>query len=88
MIQNRKPGIHLHKTAYKHVSTGKYCEYYWILIARNGKTIAKSSETYKTKRAAVRGIEIAATIFLGGKPYELIPYYDHTGKNGVELVDF
>lgn len=78
---NRKPGIHLHKTIMKR-SNGRVItattEWFWILIARNGKTIAKSSETYKTKRAAVGSILIAASIFLDGKPYELIPYYDHS----------
>jgi uncharacterized protein YegP (UPF0339 family) len=72
---NRKPGIHLHKTIPR--SQVRY-EYYWILIAKNGKTIAKSSETYKTKRAAVGSILIAASIFLDAEPYELIQYYDHS----------
>jgi hypothetical protein len=84
---NRKPGIHLHKTkrfgfkiskgTKKPVGAVK-TEYYWILIAKNGKTIAKSSETYKTKRGAVGSILVAAGIFLDAKPYELIPYYDHS----------
>lgn len=77
MKQNRKPGIHLHKTKPRTIELGPP-EYYWILIAKNGKTIAKSSETYKRKAGAVKSIYVAATIFLGGKPYELIPYYDHT----------
>lgn len=74
--QNRQPGIHLHKAIAPNYESGKY-EYYWILISKNGRTIAKSSETYKRKGSAVRSIEIAATILLGGKPYELIPYFDH-----------
>lgn len=91
--QNRKPGIHLHKTEIlKPAKKGKpksetyyKSEFYWILIAKNGKTIARSSEMYKTKRAAVKSIGIAADITTGIKPRE---YYDHTGKNGVELVEF
>lgn len=78
--QIRKPGIHLHKTTVPHKDGYKTTytqEYYWILIAKNGKTIARSSETYKRKGSAVRSILVAAGIFLGGKPYELIPYYDH-----------
>lgn len=85
---NRQAGIHLHKTDPKqavrrskngatHGPTVKP-EFYWILIARNGKTIARSSETYKRKAGAVKSIVVAAAIFLGGNPYELIPYYDHT----------
>lgn len=81
MPTQRQPGIHLHKNSGTHKVGSKlqnYHEYYWILIARNGKTIARSSETYKTKRSAVRSIVVAAGIFLGGKPYELIPYFDHS----------
>ena len=75
--QNRKPGIHLH-TSTTIINYKK--EYYWILIARNGKTIARSSETYKTKRSAVKSIVIAEEIF-DRKNY----YYDHTtGGVGVE----
>lgn len=83
---NRKPGVHLHKTqsAYD-AMRGIKPEYYWILISKNGKTIAKSSEAYKTKRAAVKSIGIAADIMTGHKPKS---YYDHTGKNGVNVVEF
>lgn len=78
--QNRKPGIHLHKTTggFYASSPDSKPEYYWILIAKNGKTIARSSEAYKRKSSAVKSIYISASIFLGGLPYELIPYYDHT----------
>lgn len=80
MKQNRKPGIHLHTTLGKGTAFPK--EYYWILIAKNGKTIAKSSEMYKRKRAAVKSICIAEEIF-DSKGY----YYDHTtGGVGVEEV--
>lgn len=84
--QKRKPGIHLHKTqsAYD-AMRGIKPEFYWILIEKNGKTIARSSETYKTKRTAVKSIGVAADIMTGIKPRE---YFDHTGKNGVELVEF
>lgn len=85
---NRKPGIHLHATKKwrkrKIKGTSIYCkitpveEYYWIIIAKNGKTIAKSSETYKRKASAVKSIYVAASIFLDCTQWELIPYYDHT----------
>jgi uncharacterized protein YegP (UPF0339 family) len=78
--QKRQPGIHLHKTAWKSVSTGKYCEWYWILIAKNGRTIARSSETYKTKRAAIKSIEIVAKHFENNQHYT-----DHT-TGVVDLV--
>lgn len=77
---NRQPGIHLHRTAWKSVKTGKYCEWYWILIARNGKTIARSSETYKRKRSAVKSIAIAAKLFAGSMGLSGGHYFDHTGK--------
>ena len=89
---NRKPGVHLHKTELRTGSIKSYkdareiyqVEYYWILIARNGKTIARSSETYKRKAGAVRSMVITAEIFTSHKPKS---YYDHTG-NGVEVVEF
>lgn len=86
--QNRKPGIHLHTSVRYSGAKGKNktTEYYWILIARNGKTIARSSETYKRKGSAVRSIEIASFIMSGQIP---MFYYDHTtGGTGVEEVEF
>lgn len=81
MPKNRKPGIHLHKTEYPSVIN----EWYWILIAKNGKTIARSSETYKTKRSAVRSIEVAAGLFIGSAGITGGHYFDHTGKDGVKV---
>lgn len=79
---NRKAGIHLHKTEARRkitATTPEYypAEYYWILIARNGKTIARSSETYKRKRSAVKSIAIASDIMRFGSPGS---YFDHSGK--------
>lgn len=86
--QNRKPGVHLHKGERKiyvpDISKMAIREpyWYWILIARNGKTIARSSETYKRKGSAVRSIVIAEEIF-NSKGY----FYDHTtGGVGVDEV--
>jgi len=86
MKVNRKAGIHLHKTIDRVTKLGTDLnEYYWILIAENGKTIAKSSETYKTKKSAVYSIEVASSIMTGEIPKS---FFDHTGKNGIEVVEF
>lgn len=87
---NRQPGIHLHKTSVYAgaIKTDKVnkniyeVQWYWILIAKNGRTIAKSSETYKRKAGAIRSIEIVASHFENN-----MHYYDHTtGGVGVDLV--
>lgn len=77
------PGIHLFKSHdWKPIKKGDKCqgkpEWYWHIVARNGRIIARSSETYSRKGDAKNSILVAAGIFLGGKPYELIPYYDHS----------
>lgn len=80
--QNRQPGIHLHKTK-ELVASGRSQpdiyedRWYWILIAKNGKTIARSSETYRSKRAAVKSIKIVELWFV-----EHNHYYDHTTDTG------
>lgn len=90
MKQNRKPGIHLHKT--ERVRFGSKPgfdivtkEYYWIIISKNGKTIDRSTNMYSRKRGALNGVIVIADVLTGRKPKL---YYDHTGKNGVELVKF
>lgn len=78
------PGIHLYKTIVKRKVGAKFqyrSEFYWNLIAPNGKEITRSSETYTRKVNAKKSILVAAAIFLGGKPYELIEYYDHSEKD-------
>lgn len=84
---NRQAGIHLHKTipTIPEAQMGITTEFYWILIARNGKTIARSSETYNSKRATIKSIRIAAEIITGHNPIE---YYDHTRKDGGNWVEF
>lgn len=83
MKVNRQAGIHLHasiglkkgasmKDPYPYEK-----QYYWILIAKNGKTIARSSETYKRKGSAVKSIAIASDIMRFGSPGS---YFDHSGK--------
>lgn len=76
-----KPGIHLHKTAWKSVKTGKNCEYYWNFIAKNGREIARSSEVYSSKRSAIKSIQIIANHFEGNQHY-----YDHTTGGVPDLV--
>jgi uncharacterized protein YegP (UPF0339 family) len=73
-----KQGIHLYK---QHGWAQGKPEWYWHIVSKNGRIIARSSETYTRKSSAVKSILVAAEIFLGGKPYELIPYYDHSKKD-------
>lgn len=77
---NRQPGIHLHKTKPRTIDLGP-AEWYWILIAKNGKTIAKSSETYKRKAGAVKSIRIVASHFENNHYY-----YDHVGGGVGDLI--
>lgn len=83
MPTKHSPGIHLHRTVVKRKVGAKYqyrTEYYWNLIASNGKEIARSSETYSRKANAVKSIKVAARVFcpVGGlNPY----YYDHSMKD-------
>ena len=76
-----KTGIHLYKTMPFIADNGQAKRkpfWFWHIVARNGRIIARSSETYTRKSGAKKSILIAAEIFLDGKPYELIPYYDHS----------
>lgn len=74
--QNRQPGIHLLKSHHWHRDP----EFWWILISKNGRTIARSSDTYKTKQSAIRSIEIVAEHFENNQHYT-----DHTSGT-VDLV--
>lgn len=73
-----KPGIHLFATTWKHVITGKP-DYYWHIVARNGRIIARSSETYSRKAGAVKSLRVAAMIFAPDAINNL--YYDHSKPN-------
>ena len=74
-----KPGIHLVKRrVYIEEAQKHKTWYWWKIVSKNGRIIVRSSETYSRKAGAKKSILIAAEIFLGGKPYELIPYYDHS----------
>jgi uncharacterized protein YegP (UPF0339 family) len=69
-----KPGIHLHrrKSVYQDING----QYYWNIVAKNGRIIARSSETYTRKAGAVKSIAIAAMIFAPDAINNL--YYDHS----------
>jgi uncharacterized protein YegP (UPF0339 family) len=73
-----KPGIHLHKTTggFSAVSPDRKPEYYWHLVAKNGRIIARSSETYTRKGNAVKSMKAAARVFHNTKMY-----YDHSKPN-------
>lgn len=93
--QNRQAGIHLHTTQIlrpgkkgkSKSNTHSSKEYYWILIAKNGKTIARSSETYKRKAGAVKSIAIAAKLFASSVGMFGGCFIDHT-KGGVEFTNY
>jgi hypothetical protein len=85
-----KPGIHLLPTKWKNILTGKP-EYFWHIVARNGRIIARSSETYTRKSGAVKSIKIAAAIFCSKFIPEsngpIAAYFDHT-KPGSPLQSY
>lgn len=78
-----KPGIHLYKTSLKVTSLGENkWEFYWHIVARNGRIIARSSETYTRKHNAVKSIRIAGQAFweqVAGEDWN--KYYDHSKPN-------
>jgi uncharacterized protein YegP (UPF0339 family) len=83
-----KPGIHLLETKWKHVLTGKP-DYHWHIVSRNGRIIARSSETYSRKSGAVKSISTTFKIFQDslavGGVYKA--YYDHS-KPDCPLVSY
>lgn len=75
-----KPGIHLYKepaTIYDKV-LNSHPRWFWHITARNGRIIARSSETYTRKSGAVKSIKVAAEIFRYEHPAS---YYDHSKLN-------
>jgi uncharacterized protein YegP (UPF0339 family) len=87
MIAKNKPGIHLHKTTVtlSEAQMGIKPEFYWHIVARNGRIIARSSETYTRKSGAVKSIKVASEIFRREheKPGYILThaYYDHSKPN-------
>jgi hypothetical protein len=74
-----KLGIHLIEDFAASVD-GTTLYYYWHIVSRNGRIIARSSETYTRKTGAVKSIKVAAQGFqdlltIGGV-YKA--YYDHS----------
>jgi len=80
MPTKNKPGIHLLTTTVTYIASGKRKEYYWHIVASNGRIIARSSETYTRKSGAVKSVKAAAKIFqdsmVVGGVYKA--YYDHS----------
>jgi hypothetical protein len=76
---NRMPGFHLFKTRPRDARAIKLYvpEFYWIFIAKNGKTIGRSSEMYRTKRSATKSINVFLSMV---DAQDLCLYYDHTPK--------
>lgn len=78
---NREAGIHLHKSKSRN---GAKPQYFWILISKNGRTLA-TSETYVFKQGATKAIK---TVFnFMESVHKLKPlnknngyYFDHTEK--------
>lgn len=77
MSTKNKPGIHLFKTEWKHVQTGTP-NWYWHIVSRNGRIIARSSKTYTRKSGAVKSILVAARIIHNNHQCF---YYDHSKPN-------
>jgi uncharacterized protein YegP (UPF0339 family) len=79
-----KPGIHLLTTPVTRFvgKVGTRDEFYWHIVASNGRIIARSSETYSRKAGAVKSIKIVARILYSQAQKNGFPgYYDHTKPN-------
>ena len=73
-----KPGIHLMKDyEYQAGKSMPVYYYYWNIVARNGRILARSSETYSRKSGAVNSIRTVKELF---KKY-WCGYYDHSKKD-------
>lgn len=70
-----RPGIHLYCEIMSKPKGGikyHYKGWYWHIVSKNGRIIARSSETYTRKGNAVKSIKVAYDILFGGN------YYDHS----------
>jgi len=79
MSTKNKPGIHLYQTMVKKKVGARYqvkVEYYWHIVASNGRIIARSSETYSSKAGAAKSIKVAYDILFSEGMY-----YDHSKKD-------
>jgi hypothetical protein len=62
--------------------------WYWHIVARNGRIIARSSETYTRKGNAVKSIKVAAKIFdplVSNELGAFHMYHDHSTDKDVIL---
>lgn len=79
-----KPGIHLYKDyEYQAGKSMPVYYWYWHIVSKNGRIIARSSETYSRKSGAVRSIKTAAKIFQDSicEAGTYKAYYDHSKKD-------
>jgi uncharacterized protein YegP (UPF0339 family) len=82
-MAKNKPGIHLVKRkVYIEEAQKHKTWYWWKIVSKNGRIIARSSEAYTRKSGAVKSIRIVARTFYEqtlpkGKPM----YYDHSKKD-------
>jgi uncharacterized protein YegP (UPF0339 family) len=76
--QTRKAGIHLFETQLTERDKKRKLksQFYWHLVASNGRIIARSSETYTRKRGAVSSIKVSAKIFWDNTNRYM--FYDHS----------
>lgn len=75
------PGLHLRKSFSSVASRvlGKPY-YYWNAFAKNGRQIARSSEVYSSKQAAINSMIVMGFLFGKGSIHPTTTYMDHTGK--------
>jgi len=92
MPTKNKPCIHLLKSHnWKPIKKGTGYQgkpdYYWHIVSRNGRIIARSSETYSRKSGAVKSIKVAAQAFWFATSSSWDLYYDHS-KPDVTLKSY
>lgn len=80
--QTLSPGIHLYRTELtaRDKKRGVKPQWYWNLIASNGRESARSSKTYSSKAGAIKCI-ISVAMFFDENQH----YYDHTTRIAKDL---
>jgi uncharacterized protein YegP (UPF0339 family) len=69
-----KPGIHLRKrVVYIPELKKNKSWFWWQIVSKNGRIIARSSETYTRKAGAIKSMKVAELIFV-----EASTYHDHS----------
>lgn len=80
MPKTKKPGIHLYRT--EHYTGSVDYTWHWHIVSKNGRIIARSSETYTRKSGAVKSIKIVAQLFyFQFQDNGRLGYYDHSKKD-------